>query len=177
MSTRIVLIGSECTGKTTLAAKLAEHYKVKFVPEYLREYFEIKQGSLSISDAIPIASAQLELENEAEKRGDNPIICDTDIISSIVYTKYYFGSRPDWFESQLLKRSKSIYLLCDIDVKWSADGQRDMPENRNYMQKMFIKELQFRKYSFHSITGSLSERIKKSTILIDLALSNNDKAN
>ncbi|GKT28916.1 ATP-binding protein, partial [Aduncisulcus paluster] len=88
---RVVLTGSECTGKSSLAAKLAEHYKVEFVPEYLREYFAMKNGILTVDDVIPIAQGQLQYETDIANKGYNPLICDTDIISSIVYAKHYFG--------------------------------------------------------------------------------------
>lgn len=171
MPLRVILSGSECTGKSTLAAKLAEHYKVEFVPEYLRDYFEMKNGILSMDDVIPIAKGQLRFEAEATEKGYNPLICDTDIISSIVYAKHYFGECPGWLENEFKKIGSSLYLLCNIDVQWQADGQRDMPEERQYMQDQFIKELQNRKIPFHNISGPVKARTVKSIKLIDLTLS------
>jgi len=166
----IVLIGSECTGKTTLAAKLAEHFKVEFVPEYLRSYFEQKNGNLTVDDAIPIAEGQIQLETEAENKSYNPIICDTDIISSIVYTKHYFKKLPVWFEKQIQERADRTYLLCDIDVTWVGDGQRDMPEGREYMQNLFISELEDRNLNYHFITGPVEKRLHDAIALINIAL-------
>ncbi|MFW5499894.1 MULTISPECIES: AAA family ATPase [unclassified Maridesulfovibrio] len=167
---RVVLTGSECTGKSSLAAKLAEHYKVEFVPEYLREYFTLKKGILTVDDVIPIAQGQLQYETDAADRGYNPLICDTDIISSIVYAKHYFGECPSWLEDRLKELHRSIYLLCDIDVQWQADGQRDMPEEREYMQNLFISELNSRNIPFQIVSGPLTQRTVKSIELIDEAL-------
>lgn len=177
MPVRVVLIGSECTGKTTLATKLAAHYEVEFVPEYLRSYFTAKDGNLTVDDAIPIAEGQFKLENKAEEKGYNPIICDTDIVSSIVYTEHYFGQLPLWFEKQLQIRTASIYLLCDVDVEWIADGQRDMPENRNYMQSLFSRELQNRGLNYQTISGPLDKRMQDGIALINNALSNARRTN
>ncbi|OEU70757.1 MAG: NadR-like protein [Desulfovibrio sp. S3730MH75] len=166
MPTRIVILGSESTGKTTLAIKLAEYFKVDFAKEYLREYFEMKNGILTIDDAIPIAMGQLENERLLEKKGYAPLICDTDIISSIVYSKYYFGKCPAWIEDQFSKRSRTHYLLCDIDVPWVADGQRDKPEKREHMQNLFLNELRARNMSFDIISGDIETRLEKSVSII-----------
>ena len=42
---RVVIIGAESTGKTTLARALAEHYKTPWVPEFGRFYTEARQPS------------------------------------------------------------------------------------------------------------------------------------
>jgi NadR type nicotinamide-nucleotide adenylyltransferase len=167
MPMRIVLLGSECTGKTTLAAKLAEYFKIDFVPEYLREYFERKHGILTIEDAVPIAKGQLEKEQELENNGNVPLICDTDIITSIVYSKYYFRKCPEWIEKQAQKRKNIHYLLCDIDVPWVADGQRDRPEEREYMQNLFLTELRARNLPFNIISGNVQSRFEKSVIIVN----------
>ncbi|WP_432734946.1 AAA family ATPase [Maridesulfovibrio sp. FT414] len=171
MSLRVVLTGSECTGKTTLAAKLADHYKVTFIPEYLRSYFEQKNGLLTPDDVIPIARGQLELEAQAQARGDDPVICDTDIISSIVYAKHYFGICPDWLEEQFRLRTPSLYLLCDMDIEWTADGQRDMGHEREYMQQLFVSELESRGLAVHRISGTAAQRLNKAVLSINQAMS------
>ncbi|WP_419783163.1 AAA family ATPase [Maridesulfovibrio sp.] len=166
---RVVLSGSECTGKSTLAAALAAHYGVEPVPEYLREYFALKSGILTADDVIPIADGQLRLESEAAAKGFNPLICDTDIISSMVYAKHYFGTCPDWLNDKFARLGPSLYLLCAIDIEWRADGQRDMPENREHMQGLFIKELQRLNIYFHNISGDIERRTVKAIRIIDAA--------
>ncbi|WP_319764360.1 ATP-binding protein [Maridesulfovibrio sp.] len=164
---RVVLTGSECTGKSTLAAKLAEHYKAEAVPEYLREYFALKNGNLTIDDVLPIARGQLRLEAEAAAKGSSPLICDTDIISSIVYASHYFGEYPQWLDDKFKTLAPSLYLLCDIDIPWQDDGQRDMPEEREYMQNLFIEEFKKRGIPLQIISGSLERRFIKSSRIID----------
>lgn len=167
MPSRIVLTGSECTGKTTLAAKLAAHYGVQFVPEFLRDYFEMKKGILGTEDVIPIARGQLESEQKALRSRNIPLICDTDIISSIVYAKHYFGVCPQWLEKKYQTLPTSLYLLCDIDIEWKADGQRDMEHGRLYMQSLFADELKSRQVLFYAISGSMNQRFEVSLALID----------
>ncbi len=167
---RIVLTGSECTGKSTLAKALADHYGVGFVPEYLREYFEQAGGTLTIEDAVPIAKGQLAGENVLEKCGTSPLICDTNALSSVVYSRYYYGACPAWIEEILEQRTYHHYLLCHIDVPWQADGQRDRPELREDMQTMFEKELQRRSLPYTPLSSSHEQRLAKAIAIIDRLL-------
>lgn len=170
MTVRIVLTGSECTGKTTLARALGEHYGVPVAPEYLRDYFIANSGVLTLADAEPIARGQVAGEIALERAGINPLICDTNILSSVVYNHHYYGESPVWIEEQLDRRVYNHYLLCAIDVPWVSDGQRDMPEGREYMQALFRDELQRRDLPFTELSGLPETRLKQALHIIDALL-------
>lgn len=167
---RIVLTGSECTGKTTLASDLSAHYGVTPVPEYLREYFEFKNGVLTIEDAIPIAEGQIRNEISTEKAGNNPLICDTNALSSIIYSRHYYGHCPQWIEQQLKDHPYHLYLLCETDIPWQADGQRDRPAEREHMQSLFRNELLKRKLPFVEISGDRKQRLDMAVRAVDRIL-------
>src|SRR6185312_14702126 len=61
---KIVVIGPESTGKSTLCEKLAEHYNTLWVPEYAREYLEKNGTEYSYDDLLIIAKGQIELEED-----------------------------------------------------------------------------------------------------------------
>lgn len=164
---RIVITGSECTGKSTLAEALGGHYGVGVVPEYLRDYFAEKNGVLTIEDAVPIAEGQIALEEQRLEAGDNPLICDTNILSSIVYSTHYFGACPELIADHLEARTYHHYLLCGLDVPWQADGQRDRPEEREHMQGLFRAELVWRGCSFTELFGSAERRLAEAVRIID----------
>lgn len=66
MLKKVVILGPESTGKSTLCAQLAEHYHTLWVPEYAREYL-LKHGmNYSFDDLLTIARGQLALEDEYE---------------------------------------------------------------------------------------------------------------
>lgn len=167
---RIVLTGSECTGKSTLVSMLAEHYAVPYVEEYLREYFIANNGVLTLEDAVPIAKGQLEAELAVEAQQPRFLLCDTNMLSSAVYNKYYYGTNPEWIESTMAERGYDLYLLCGIDIPWEADGQRDRPEEREYMQGLFRKELESRCTSFVEVQGTRQERFARAVEAIDAVL-------
>jgi nicotinamide riboside kinase len=139
--TRVVLTGSESTGKTTLAAELARHYGVEVVPEFVRTFAEQRGGVIEFSDHGAIARGQMALEDEFIDRARqiesalpaHPaypaypalVIKDTDLLSTVVYCKHYFGRCPDWIEDAARSRRPDLYLLCGTDVPWVPDGVRD----------------------------------------------------
>ncbi|SHI59671.1 AAA family ATPase [Halodesulfovibrio aestuarii] len=167
---RIVLTGSECTGKSTLVSMLGKYYGVPHVEEYLREYFIANRGVLTLEDAVPIAKGQLEAELAVEAKRPPFLLCDTNMLSSAVYNKHYYGTNPEWIESVLADRMYSLYIFCGIDIPWEDDGQRDRPEERGYMQSLFRKELKARCASFVEVQGTRQERLASAVKAIDAVL-------
>lgn len=61
---KIVIIGPESTGKSTLCQQLADYYKTLWCPEYAREYL-LKHGTnYTYEDLLEIAKGQMRLEDE-----------------------------------------------------------------------------------------------------------------
>ncbi len=118
---RICFIGPECTGKTTLAWRLAVDLGFGYVPEYAREYAEARENHLSASDVEPIARGQLANQDAAP----DAAVLDTDLISTVVYARFYYGSCPQWIEAEARGRRADLYLLMDTDLEWFADAARD----------------------------------------------------
>ena len=142
---RVVLSGAESTGKTELAQRLAAHFGVPWSEEHARRYFAARQAeghdALTAADVDPIARGQIALEDAALGDATRLAIHDTDLVSTVVYARHYYGSCPGWIERAARERRAGLYLLCGTDVAWSPDPQRDRPEARSAIQTMLREEL------------------------------------
>lgn len=120
---RICLIGPECTGKTVLAQRLARELGSVYVAEYAREYAETHARVLTAEDVDPIARgeiANLDAAADAER-----VVMDTDLLSTVVYARHYYGACPQWIEDEARRRRADLYLLMDTDIAWQSDTVRD----------------------------------------------------
>ena len=66
---------------------------------------------------------------------------DTDLISTVVHARHYYGAVPAWIVRAQRERRADLYLLCDVDVPWVPDGARDRPEYRAAMFDLFRRAL------------------------------------
>ena len=83
---------------------------------------------------------------------------DTDLLSTVIYSRHYYRMVPAWVERQERARRADLYLLCDIDVPWIPDGIRDRPANREEMFALFRDALVRRKAPFVLVRGDWDER-------------------
>lgn len=158
---RVVVTGSECTGKTTLAEALAAHYETSCVPEFARQFVTDKGAAPDLADVGAIARGQIAAEDEAVNQGGTLSIQDTDLLSTILYSHHYYGDCPAWIEGTFEKRAADLYLLADIDVAWVPDGdQRDRGDRREEMHALFERALLDYGLPFAVIRGSFDERLE-----------------
>ena len=165
---RVVITGSECTGKTTLAKALAEHYGTDWVPEYARQFVLDKASTPEYADVDAIARGQIELEDTLAANSPDLLIQDTDLLSTLVFSWHYYGACPSWVEGALGERKANLYLLTGIDVPWVPDGdQRDRGDRREAMQELFRRALVDHGFEFVEINGTREERLQQAVSAID----------
>lgn len=165
---RVVVTGSECTGKTTLARALGEHYGAPWVPEYARQFVLEKGAAPTTRDVESIARGQIALEDSLAAGAPDLLIQDTDLLSTVVYSRHYYGDCPGWVEDALRNRAADLYLLAGIDVPWAPDGdQRDRPHRREEMQALFREALRSRNMRTLDVQGSHEERMAAATRAVD----------
>jgi NadR type nicotinamide-nucleotide adenylyltransferase len=161
---RVVVIGSECTGTTTLAMAVAKHVQAPWIPEYVRLFVEETGVPVAPEDVSRIARGQLRLEDDAIASSPHLLVQDTDLLSTIVYGRHYFGSCPAWIERTLERRQPDLYLLCGIDVPWEPDGhQRDASLNRSEMHELFRQAVIEQDVPFIEVLGSAGDRLVAAT--------------
>lgn len=159
----VVLIGSESTGKSTLAEMLADQFHAPLSQEFARLYVHERQLELSEHDVEPIARGQMALEDAAHGvalESARPLVVkDTDLISTVVYARHYYGQCPHWVMHAAKARRGHLYLHLGTDVPWVADGlQRTSPEAREHLHRLFIDTLV--EFGAHAVdvTGTWRER-------------------
>ena len=160
---RVVVTGSECTGKTTLAGDLARHFRTVWVAEYAREYLVHKVATTGLpldeSDIEPIARGQIAAEDRGAATAKGLLVLDTDLVSTTVYARHYYGACPIWIEQAARDRRADLYLLCDIDVPWVADPARDRPHYREHIHALFAEALDALGAPYVTIRGSWAARL------------------
>ena len=156
--TRVVLIGPQSTGKSELARTLATHYGATWIEEYAREYAIANPRELTAHDVEPIARGQMANEDAAEVGGAALLILDTDLISTVVYARHYYGSCHDWIERAARARAADLYLLLDVDTPFVDDPARDSADRREELFAKFHLALQEFEVPFVVIRGSWAER-------------------
>jgi len=160
---RVVVTGSECTGKTTLAGDLARQFGTVCVAEYAREYLDRKVATTGLPlderDVEPIARGQIAAEDRGAATAKRLLVLDTDLVSTTVYARHYYGACPAWIDQAARDRRGDLYLLCDIDVPWVADSVRDRPHHREHIHALFVEALNTLGAPYVLIRGSWAARL------------------
>ena len=160
---RVVVTGSECTGKTTLAGDLARRFGTVCVAEYAREYLDRKVATTGLPlderDVEPIARGQIAAEDRGAATAKGLLVLDTDLVSTTVYARHYYGACPAWIDQAARDRRGDLYLLCDIDVPWVADSVRDRPHHREHIHALFVEALNTLGAPYVLIRGSWAARL------------------
>jgi len=158
---RVVVIGPECTGKTTLAEELADHFAVGWVPEFAREFVNRAGRAVRFDDVDAIARGQGAAEDAAGAAAgaQQLLILDTDLVSTCVYSRHYFGHCPAWLEGAARARLSDLYLLLTADVPWIPEGdQRQEPERRVELFELFRATLEDMGAGIVGVSGAWAQR-------------------
>ena len=169
---RFVVTGAECTGKSTLTKALSGYYSEPWTAEYVRKYVDHIKRELKHEDLEQIAKGQIKEEDAALLRARRFLIHDTNLLSSIIYAKYYFSEEIGWVKKAFMGRDYTLYLLCSPEgVQWKADpGQREGPADRIDIHNQFKEQLESLSLPYTELVGEEEARIKKATKAIDLLL-------
>ena len=144
---KFILTGPECTGKTTLAKRLAKDFKTLWNPEFVRIYLDkrfkyIQSYTIYHYELSNIASGQVISEYHLAKQASRLLVCDTNILSNIVYIKYYFKIVPAWLERLFNSNNQGFYILLSPNIPFEKDPQREGDKSRQLLFKIFKKTLE-----------------------------------
>ena len=184
---RVVLVGAESTGKTTLAQDLCEALgarggafaHTRWVPEYGRDYTveklareggaEARMEALvwTTADFVAIAREQNALEERAARDTGAVLICDTDALATAIWHERYLGARSPAVERLAIERP-SLYLLTHHDdVPFEADEIRDGESFRAWMTAAFVERLRGTPHRLVTVRGGREARVATALRAID----------
>ena len=186
MLKKIVIIGPESTGKSTLSKQLARHYETIWCPEFAREYLLTNGTNYDYNDLLTIAKGQLALEDEyaarlearclpmLEEGGHLPFIIDTDMYVMKVWCEFVFGKCHSFIIDQIVEREYDGYLLCNTDLPWEKDELREYPneEVRQQLYLMYKDIMVNQDKPWVSITGNDAQRLNLAIEGVDRFLAN-----
>jgi NadR type nicotinamide-nucleotide adenylyltransferase len=167
---RVVCFGPESTGKTTLAARLAEHYQTVWVPEWARGHLDPMGGKCVADDISLIALGQASSEDALARQANRVLICDTDTLTTTIWSEIYFKDCAEWIRELAQRRVHDLYLLHDIDVPWVNDQQRDMPHRRDEFMSRCRSILESHRRPYVVLSGDWESRFRKAVAAIDALL-------
>jgi len=172
---RVVLIGPECTGKTWLAGELGGRYGAPVAPEHARAYVDRHESALTFADVDPIGRGQRAGEDAAIARaralGSPLVVLDTDLVTTSVYSRHYYGDCPAWIEEEAARRLADLYLLHHVDVDWVPDGrQREQPERRGELFERFRSTLAALGAPTAEVEGPWDERRRRAIAAVETLL-------
>lgn len=162
--TNVALLGAPSTGKTTLAARLAELYGTVWMPEYGREYWEQHQVDrrLTLDQLVEIAEGHLEREERLLLEADRYLFADTSALTTALFSRAYHGAvapRLAALADQAAARY-DIVFVCDTDIPYDDTWDRSGEASRQVFQKQVLADLVTRKIPFFTLRGSLDQRAR-----------------
>ncbi|QDU87798.1 Trifunctional NAD biosynthesis/regulator protein NadR [Pirellulimonas nuda] len=176
---RVVLIGAESTGKTTLAQQLAERFGTTWVPEYGREHWEKKVAGLSMSDPLPswsqeefvhIAAEQQAREDRLAREANRVLFCDTNAFATGTWFQRYYRSRDARVDAIGAAAKADLYLLTAPDVPFVQDGFRDGERIRDWMHEAFRDQLANGPTPWRLIEGPYAARLAAAESAVEALL-------
>ena len=179
---RVVVVGAESTGTTTLSRALATHYGTEWVrrggtprtpwtssprprhsPAALPRRWTTWCGPSATSSTSPVPRRRRR--TAAARRSGPVLVCDNDAWAATVWCERYLGAGHPTVETD---RRPALYLLTDhVGVPFEQDGWRDGEHRREWMTARFEQLLAARGVPWVKVTGSHEDRLSRAVAVCD----------
>jgi len=167
---RIVVLGAESTGTTTLSMDLADALQTIWVPEYGRDYSAIKLAAgddvWTSSEFLEIAREQTRREDAAARQANRFLICDTNSLATTLWHRRYMGTEFQSLNDYARTCHADLYLLTGDEIPFVQDGLRDGEHIRHDMHAWFEECLAGQSTPWHLLRGTRQQRLDRALGLI-----------
>lgn len=192
MLKKIVVLGPESTGKSTLCEQLAMHYNTVWCPEYAREYLLNNGNKYTYDDLLAIAKGQIQSEenyaqiaedclkqtvhnnenvpgSKPETRNPKLLFIDTDMHVMKVWCEFVYGKCHQFILDQLANKKYDLFLLCNIDLPWVHDELREYPDlkTRQVLYGIYKDLMMTQSVPWTEISGDYGNRFTKAIETIE----------
>jgi len=169
---KVVILGTESTGKTTLTEKLAKHFNCSLVLEAAREIIA-NSNNFSFDDLHLVASEHLKRIDKTILADSPLVIIDTDIHTTKSYSRFTFEKELEISANIYNSNRANIYLYLNNDVEYLQDGTRLSEAERNLLDLSHRQVLTDHKIDIIEIKGDWDERFEKAVEQVNKIIATN----
>lgn len=169
---KILIVGGESTGKSTLVRELASLIKMPFTVEFGRVQYDVRKGNLKYQDMLYIAKMQTKMEHDVALFGHinssstaiekTVLICDTGPLTTYFYANELFNGHVD---PELVKMAHNEYdavIICENDFGFVQDGTRKDISFQEKGQQFYKNWFIGKDIPLLEVSGSVETRVNQS---------------
>ena len=164
---RVSVVGGESTGKSTLVAALAEHYDTAYVPEFARDYLSIHGSTYTPEQAPILALGQMDREREYALIADRLLFCDTDAMTTMLWSEYYFGHAVPQIVELAQQHTHDLYVLCADELAWENDGLRRSAGSAAWFDRRLRQVMDNWSRHYIEVRGDVPTRVQQTADVLD----------
>lgn len=169
LALKVVILGTESTGKTTLTEKLAAYFKCSMVLEAGRDLIP-DSNAFSMDDLYLVAREHAKRIDEAAAGNSALVIIDTDIHITRSYCRYSFEKELEVSDDIYRSNKAQLYLYLNNDVEYYQDGTRLSREERDKLDVYHRRVIKEARLPVVEISGSWEERFQQAVEHIKLLI-------
>lgn len=169
LALKVVILGTESTGKTTLTENLAAYFNCSKVLEAGRDLIP-DSNEFSIDDLYLVAREHAKRIDETAAGNSALVIIDTDIHITKSYCRYTFHKELEVSDDIYRANKAHLYLYLNNDVEYYQDGTRLSEDERNkldFSHRQVVKEANL---PVIEISGNWEERFQQAVEQIRLLI-------
>lgn len=170
---KVIVLGPESTGKSTLCTLLTQHYNTYWCQEYAREYLSHYGPGYEYEDLVAIAKGQLQLQEATVRKTEferkSVVFIDTDMFVMKVWSEYVFNKCDSFILEQAAAQKADLYLLCYVDLPWEQDELREYPDlrSREELYEIYKDILINQSTKWIEIKGDYTTRLQTAIEVVD----------